>query len=248
MTDDFRPLVVVPARAGSQRIPGKNIKPLGGVPLLLWTLDVIDQLGLREQTVISTNYPELAGLSSSWTIRQRPEELSGDDVRMEPVLVDAMDYAQNYGIEFSEILLLQPTSPFRLRETILRALEQYSGSQNSEGLLSVTPSHEDLWLLGPDGLLNRVFPANPRDQRLREAHYIENGAFYLLSAGALREKGEIRNLKLGHVETSWLEGFDINTPDDFVLAEALLTAFPEHPRPVLEGKGEMHSESSRKAH
>jgi CMP-N,N'-diacetyllegionaminic acid synthase len=111
-------LTLVPARGGSKRIPRKNLRPLAGIPLLLWTL-----IPFRSYNpVVSSDDPEILGLAerNGFDVIERPAALSGDDASSAAVALHAMEQAGE-----DVVMLLQPTSPFRSERTVESAISLF---------------------------------------------------------------------------------------------------------------------------
>ncbi len=126
----MKPLYIIPARGGSKGIPRKNIKPLGGRPLIAYSIDAARQAGAPDSHIIlSTDDAEIAdtaralGLEVPYT---RPAHLATDTAGSREVILDAMDWADSRGIDYDCVVLLQPTSPFRTATDIHSALALYS--------------------------------------------------------------------------------------------------------------------------
>ncbi|HEL8615235.1 TPA: acylneuraminate cytidylyltransferase family protein, partial [Legionella pneumophila] len=121
----MRILAIIPARAGSKRLPGKNIKLLAGKPLIAHTIDAALQSNCCEQVVVSTDSQEIAdiaiqhGASVPWL---RPASLSDDSSNIEDAVIDLLNNYKKINVHFDSVLLLQPTSPFRKPETIREAV------------------------------------------------------------------------------------------------------------------------------
>jgi len=117
---------VVLARAGSKRLPGKNLKPLGGKPLVEWTFDVASRCKRLDEWVITSDSEEILVLGESYGGLgiMRPEELAADTARSEDAALHAMEQMGRTG-EGELIVLLQPTSPLRSTYDIEGALSLY---------------------------------------------------------------------------------------------------------------------------
>ena len=121
-------LYIIPARGGSKGIPGKNIKPLAGKPLLLYSIDVARELAPDSHIILSTDSQEIADTARSYGLPvdyMRPPELASDTSGSREVVIDAMDYADAHGIKYNNVCLLQPTSPLRTADDVRTALTLY---------------------------------------------------------------------------------------------------------------------------
>ena len=127
----MKPLVIIPARGGSKGVPKKNIKVLGGKPLIQWTIDVAREIFEDNIICVSTDnfqikkVVENLGLSVPFI---RPKNLSTDTAGTYEVLLHALNYYENLGYFPDVIILLQPTSPFRTSKQIKEALELYTSN------------------------------------------------------------------------------------------------------------------------
>ena len=126
----LRPLYIIPARGGSKGIPYKNIKQLGGRPLIAYSIDVALSLagGNPERVILSTDDPKIASVAESLGLPvpyRRPASLATDTSGSREVIIDAMDYADSQGIGYDCVVLLQPTTPFRNAQDVQQALELF---------------------------------------------------------------------------------------------------------------------------
>jgi CMP-N,N'-diacetyllegionaminic acid synthase len=222
-----RVLAVIPARGGSKGLPGKNVKPLAGKPLIGWAADAARESGVVERLMLDTDSPEIArcgeslGIPVPWL---RPAELARDGSPSIDFVLHDLDRLEAEGRLPEAVLLLQPTSPFRSAASIRRAVELYAAS-GTESLASVSPAAEHPWtcfFLEADGRLRRAAPDAPpvlRRQDLPPA-YATDGAIYIDSPRYLRE----RKAFLGPETVAFLtppgEELDIDTPEDWARAEA----------------------------
>jgi len=120
-------LAVVVARGGSKGVPGKNILPVGGKPLIQWTIDAALQSQYIDRLILSSDDPaiiETARAGGCEVPFQRDPELAKDDTPSADVLVDALQRVPGYGV----VVLLQPTSPLRTSDDIDGAIELFQGT------------------------------------------------------------------------------------------------------------------------
>lgn len=225
---ELRFAVIVPARGGSKRVPRKNIAPLAGRPLLSYTLEAAVRAGLGGPVLVSTEDDEIATVARSHAgvrVVPRPEALALDAASTEAVLLHVLDVLRSEGADPEWIVTLPPTSPFRTVATIRRLAEEASSDPAAQDcLMSVTENRGDFWRRRPDGSLGRLFPDAPRRQQDREPLYEENSAIYVTRAAVLRATGSILGSRVRGIPIDPIEAFDINTPLDLRMAEALLAA------------------------
>lgn len=226
----MRILALITARGGSKRLPGKNIRLLGGNPLIVWSIDIAKNIPDICDVLVSTDDPEIAEISRRagalvpWL---RPAELSTDTASSVDACLHALDWYESERGAVDGLLLLQPTSPFRSRETVLRGIDLFANSQR-RSVLGVSPAQSHpMWCVRVDGTSMRPFVEggglNARSQDLPKA-YAPNGAFYLIEPGELRERRSFCNdATVPLIIDAPSESVDIDTEWDWALAEALLT-------------------------
>ncbi len=111
----MKTLGIIPARAGSQRLPGKNWKVFGDRPLIEWTLDAAHASKALDDVIVSTDSLDVVSICDQWGAKylDRPAHLAGADASSYDVIFDALDFVETEDRKFTDICLLQPTSPFR---------------------------------------------------------------------------------------------------------------------------------------
>ena len=125
----YKSLYIIPARGGSKGIPRKNIKPLAGTPLIHYSIAVARALADDNHIIVTTDDEEIAQVARETGLPvpyMRPAHLATDTAGSREVILDAMDYADAMGIEYDNVVLLQPTSPLRTAEDVEKALKLYS--------------------------------------------------------------------------------------------------------------------------
>lgn len=225
----MRILALIAARGGSKRVPGKNIRPLGGIPLIVWSVNAAKGIDEICDILVSTDDSAIADVARSagalvpWL---RPQELASDDASSVDVCLHAINWYESKKGKVDGLLLLQPTSPFRSRATVLRGIEVFSLHQ-CRPVVGVSPAESHpLWCFQLDGEKMRPFVDGGglqlRSQDLPPACVV-NGAFYLIAPSDLREhrslfKSDMVPLLIDEPE----ENLDIDTEWDWRLAEAIL--------------------------
>ncbi len=223
-------LALIPARGGSKRVPGKNVKPLGGLPLIAWTIKAAQESGVCSRIQVSTDDDEIVEVSRRYGADVpglRPAALATDTAGSVEVAIHALDV---YGQEFGEpdgLLLLQPTSPFRTAATIKRAAAVFQSSGGAHPVVGVSPaSCHPAWcfratstgmepFLGWDSL-------GSRSQDLEPA-WMLNGAIYVIAPARLRAEHKFLTPDtLPLIMKDAQEAIDIDTPEDWAAAEASL--------------------------
>ncbi|MEY8239850.1 MAG: acylneuraminate cytidylyltransferase family protein [Cycloclasticus sp.] len=225
-------LAIVPARGGSKRLPGKNIKPIGGKPLIAWTIEAAVQSSYVDKIIVSTDDTDIASISRRFGAEipfMRPKCYAKDTSTSLDVVMHAIDFFSDHeGCSYEYIILLQPTSPFRGANDIDIACKLLL-DKSAEAIISVCEAeHSPLWANTiPDSLsLNSfVMPEilNKRSQDL-PVHYRLNGAIYLISIEKLlKNRAFFIEENIFAYKMSQESSIDIDTRLDFKLAEVLLS-------------------------
>jgi CMP-N,N'-diacetyllegionaminic acid synthase len=223
-------LALITARGGSKRLPGKNIRVLGGIPLINWSInlakdipDICDILVSTDDNAIASICTE-AGALVPWL---RPAELASDTASSVDVALHALEWYEAQNGPVDGLLLLQPTSPFRSKKTVLRGLELFA-KNGRQSVLGVSPSQSHpMWMLKMEGEylvpFMRDHGLETRSQDLLPS-FVVNGSFYLTSPSELRSTRSFVGLKaIPLVIDSAQEALDIDTDWDWAIAEAALT-------------------------
>lgn len=228
-------LALIPARGGSKRLPKKNIKPLGGEPLIVWTLKVAKEVPFVSDIIVSTDDPKIAQICEASGVRVpwlRPYCLSTDTTTSVDVALHALDWYGRNNIVFDGLLLLQPTSPFRNLAQIKKGIDLFLESNFEAAVVGVSRVK-----LKPDSLFSiangTLSPLlNTDDMSFLPQDFSDfyepNGSFYLVSPTHLRENRSFFAKKtLPLVEVDPMESIDIDTDWDFRIASALLEKINE---------------------
>lgn len=212
-----RTLALIPARSGSKGLPGKNVRPFCGKPLLLWAIEI--GLETCDRTVVSTDSADYAILASlqGCDVLERPESLARDDTPMLEVVQNALN-----ALRSDVVVLLQPTSPLRTTEHVLEALRLLEVKQ-ADSVVSVVqiPQHMSPDYSGSikeDGRL--VFSPAIRRQDTRLAYY-RDGTVYVTRAEFIRE-GSLYGHKCIPLIIPADESATIDSEEDWKRAEAMM--------------------------
>jgi N-acylneuraminate cytidylyltransferase len=220
-------LALITARGGSKRLPGKNLRLLGEKPLIVWSIDVTKGIGDICDILVSTDDEAIAkvardaGALVPWL---RPAALASDNASSVEVCLHALDwYEREYG-DVDGLMLLQPTSPFRRRETELRGIELFRTHQHRAVIgVSLATAHP-LWCFRLEEETMRPFVdgggLHLRSQDLPPA-YVINGALYLIAPADLRKRRSFfSDEMLPMVMDRPEESIDIDTDWDWNIAQA----------------------------
>jgi CMP-N,N'-diacetyllegionaminic acid synthase len=226
---------LVPARAGSQRVPGKNIRPLAGHPLLAYTIAAARESGIFAGTIVSTDSPEIAEIAQYYGAESpflRPAAMATDvspDIEWVRYTLETLDHAGRRSDCFS---LLRPTSPFRQAATIRRAWRQFLAAGRIDSLRAVERCRQHpgkMWVvegermrpLLTDGPVNPPWHSTP--YQALPAVYIQNASLEIAWTRVVLERRTIAGEVIVPFETEGYEGFDINDLTDWMVAERLMS-------------------------
>ena len=220
-------LGLIPARGGSKRIPGKNIKLLGGLPLIAWTIRAALASNTCSHIVVSTDDDNIAAIAEKFGATVpglRPEQLATDDSTSVDVAIYELEKHEKTHGPVDGVLLLQPTSPFRTAESIKKAVNLFEMTGGCRAVVSVSkaPVHP-AWCfrLNKSGMEPYLGRDNleKRSQDLESA-YMLNGAIYLISAPQLQnERSFLPECAVPFSIESRYEALDIDTEEDWIMAE-----------------------------
>ncbi|MBX3478347.1 MAG: acylneuraminate cytidylyltransferase family protein [Brevundimonas sp.] len=214
MIDDARVLALIPARAGSQRLPGKNLRPFNGRPLIDWTLDAALGASAVDAVAVTTDDPAVAALAAAHgaTVIDRPAALAGADASVFDAIAHALGVI---GGDWDYVALLQPTSPLRTAADVQGAVA-LCHAQSAPAVVGVSPPPKPAAFHRrvTDGLIG---PAGDLDD-LR----VINGAIYV---GRPDRLAADRRFDVPGA-LAWLmpaeRGWDIDTAAEFAAAEAAI--------------------------
>jgi CMP-N-acetylneuraminic acid synthetase len=229
-------LGVITARGGSKGIPGKNIKPLLGKPLIAYTIEAAQKSGVLDRLILSTDDPAIAETAKKYGCAapfRRPKELAQDSTPHLPVIQHAVQWLkENENYQPDYVMILQPTSPLRQPFHIKEAAELIKKTA-ADSVLSVAEIPENFsphkaMIVGEDGFL-KLFNGEPvrkripRRQDLSRAYW-SVGLIYLFKTGLLFNSAEPNlygNQVLPYVVDTKYR-IDINVPEDWAAAERAL--------------------------
>jgi len=186
-------VALIPARGGSKGIPRKNVLPVGGKPLIAWTIEAALQSSSLTRVIVSTDNEEIADVAQQHGAEvpfMRPAEFATDAAGSLGVALHALDWLAAHGGEPDYLLLLQPTSPLRTSADIDDAA-RLAAERDADAVLGICEAAPHPWLacqLTADGQLGAFFCTTdehlPRQQY--PPAYVLNGALYLNRPASLR--------------------------------------------------------------
>jgi CMP-N,N'-diacetyllegionaminic acid synthase len=228
----MRVLGIVTARGGSKGVPRKNIRELAGKPLLQWTAEAALEAKLLARVVLTTDDAEMADVGRRVGLDvpfMRPAELALDTTPSLPVIQHVVATLEAAGDRYDATCLLQPTSPLRVPGTIDRCLEllETTGADSVVTVLPVPAEYNPHWVFFQDatGALVPALPDQPvtRRQDLPPAFHRE-GQVYATRRDVLMTGNSLYGARTIGYPIDPAESVNIDTPDDWRRAEALLGA------------------------
>lgn len=228
----MRPTVlgIIPARGGSKGIPGKNVRPLAGRPLLAYAAEAARGSEVIDRLILSTDSPEIAALGRRLGIEVpflRPPALAGDEAPMLAVVEHAVAHLEASGWSPDVIVLLQPTSPLRRPRHITAALDLMR-LRATDAVASVValPSHfsPDYVMRIEDGRLVPFLPTGTAITRRQDARpaYARDGTVYVVERRALAATRSLYGATCAALVIPADESMTLDTPEDWAAAERRL--------------------------
>lgn len=216
----MKTIAVIPARGGSKRLPGKNLMPLSGTPLLAHSIRYAQAFpDIIEGIYVSTDDEAIAQTALSYGARviARPAELSGDHQPTITALNHALD---QLSAEVENVVLLQPTNPLRPAQLLSDCFLAYQQSK-ADSLFTVTRDHHKFGTLENGRFLPYNYQPGQRSQDL-EPLYFENGLLYISRTECLRNGAVFSADAVPFPVDHAFAGVDIDTREDFEYAEYLI--------------------------
>ena len=218
-------LIVVPARGGSKGVPRKNLRAVGGLPLIDWSIRSGQESHHSKAVVVSTDDDEIAQIatSSGALVVLRPAHLATDTSQTELTIAHVLDEITDAD-SYSHLVLLQPTAPIRRVGLVDQAIEKML-SDGSDSLVGVVESSPFIW----KGSTTNATPQYDVAQRpMRQSFaasdmsYRETGNIYITTVSAFRNSDCRVSGKTSLFVLNTNEGLDIDTEFDVELADTLL--------------------------
>ena len=229
MSAPGRLVAIIPARGGSKGIPRKNLLPLGGRPLIQWSVLQAAACKRVESVWVSSDDDEILRVAAAVGARpvKRPADISGDKAQSEAAWLHALDAIERETGPVGLLLLMQATSPIRAPGDIDAALEQYE-REGLDTLFSAAEVEDYFtWRRDESGAPQSV-NYDWKNRRLRqsiERRWLENGSFYLTRPAILRETANRLGGKIGIFVMDRFKMFQIDTPDDAKLCEVIMHGY-----------------------
>lgn len=239
MNQESNILVIIPARGGSKGVPGKNIKPLAGKPLIYYTIEAAREVFPDEQILASTDSEEIKACVEKTGLKVpflRPPELATDTAGTYEVLLHAINYVETIGYSPDVIILLQPTSPFRTGNHIKEALSLFD--DKCEMVVSVKETKANPYYTlreeNSEGWLEKSKEGNfVRRQDCPKVYEI-NGGIYIMRVSTLKTIHPSKFQKNRKYLMDEVSSHDIDSWLDWDVGEVILKTYAK--RRVLHSK------------
>ena len=228
-------VALIPARQGSKRVPGKNVRALQGHPLLAYTIASAIESAVFDAVVVSTDSEETAAIARHYGAEVpflRPTEFAGDRSPDIEWVQYTLGELTRRGRTWDCFSLLRPTSPFRGAETIRRAWATFTAQDGVDSLRAVEKCGQHpakMWVLQGDRMVSLLQPTDPAappwhsmPYQALPPVYVQNASLEIAWTRVVSEKRTIAGDVLVPFLTRGYEGFDINDPHDWIIAERLL--------------------------
>jgi CMP-N-acetylneuraminic acid synthetase len=228
-------VALIPARAGSKRVPDKNIRPLAGHPVMAYTIAAALESKIFSDVIVSTDseqYAEIAGHYGAEVPFLRPLEFAGDVSPDIEWLEYTLKKLEKDGRKYDCFSILRPTSPFRLPETIRRAWQAFLAEEGVDSLRAVEKCRQHpgkMWVIRGKRMMP-LLPLNPAEQPWHSSQYqslpevyVQNASLEIAWTRVVLQERTIAGTVVMPFLTKEYEGFDVNNLYDWDLAEHLVT-------------------------
>jgi CMP-N,N'-diacetyllegionaminic acid synthase len=226
----MRNLAIIPARSGSKGLKDKNIKLLNGKPLLAYTIEAAKKSGLCDEIMVSTDSREYADIAKKWGANVpflRSDELSNDTASSWDVVKDVIERYRILGTEFDTVALLQPTSPLRTSNDIVKGYKVLKEKAANFVVGVCEMDHSPLWSNTlPENLSMENFIRPDVVEMPRQSipiYYRINGALYIVKVDYLMRTPDIYGDRSFASVMRKQNSIDIDDQLDFTIAEVLIS-------------------------
>lgn len=240
-----RVVAIIPARGGSKGVPRKNLRRVGGVPLIERAVRTASETDGIDLVVVSTDDDEIAAVSEAAGARvvRRPADISGDTASSESAILHALDVLEGEGEPAEVVAFLQATSPFIAQDALSSAVREVR-ERRADSVFAAHETYGFLWSrrgrgessaegradAGAAVALNHDAAHRPRRQD-REPHFLETGAFYVFRADGFREASHRFFGRIRIAEVPEWTAIEIDDEQQLRIARAL-AALHESPERV----------------
>ncbi len=242
-------IALIPARAGSKRVPNKNVRVLGDHPVLAYTIAAAVQSGVFDAVVVSTDSERFADVARYYGAEVpflRPAEYAGDRSPDVEWIEYTLGRLREQGRDYDCFSILRPTSPFRKPETIQRAWQQFRSQVGVDSLRAVEKCKQHpgkMWIVRGQRMVP-LLPFGPAEQPWHSSQYpslpevyVQNASLEIAWTRVILDGRTIAGSVVMPFLTEGDEGYDVNDQQDWFYAEHLLrtggATLPSVPQPPL---------------
>ncbi|MNQ26199.1 CMP-N,N'-diacetyllegionaminic acid synthase [compost metagenome] len=215
----MKTIAIIPARGGSKRLPQKNIKQLGEIPLIVHSILYAKANGqIIDEIYVSTDDQEIKKIALEYgaKIIDRPEHISGD---LEPTVSALKNVLEQISDEVENIVLLQPTNPLRPANLLIEAFDIYE-KEKFNSLFTVSRNHQKFGKIIDNKFIPYNYKIGQRSQDL-EPLFFENGLLYITKSSLIFDDIIIGENSFPFEIDHIFANVDIDTKEDFDYAEYL---------------------------
>lgn len=231
----IRIVALIPARAGSRRLPGKNVKKILGHPLVAYTIAAVAESGVFDAMVLSTDSSDIADIATYYGAEVpvlRPVEMAGDLSPDIDWVRFTLEHLIREGRSFDAFSILRPTSPLRQPSTLRRARREFLDDPDADSMRAVEPCRQHpakMWirtgdriqpLLGDNGAHP---PYHSRPYQALPSVLVQNASLEMAWMRTLEQTGTIAGRLVRPFICTGDEGFDLNDEADWWALERLLS-------------------------
>lgn len=233
MYNSSRILAIIPARGGSKGLPGKNIRPICGKPLIVWTIEHAITSKYIDEVFVSTDSPDIAEVSERFGVRVpflRPAELAADTSSSMDVVEHVISTYESRNVHFDYIVLLEPTSPLRKPDDLDRAIELAGTNPDADGVVSLGEVHmEHPMIVKKISESGKIVPyiqktALITQRQQADKAYFPYGVIYLIKTNVFREKKSFYTENIIPFFIERWQNYEVDDIYDFIAIEAILNS------------------------
>lgn len=223
----MKTLYLITARGGSKGLPGKNIKRLAGKPLIYYTIDIARQMASDEDICVSTDDDKIIYLVNKYGLKVpfvRPDYLATDQAGHHEVILHAINYYHKHGIFYDNIMLLQPTTPFREKKHLVKIKSLYNNELEMVVSVKISKANPYFTLFEEDEkgfLIKSKESLFSRRQDVPDTYQV-NGSIYLINVDSILKKSLNKFEKIKKYVMDDLYSIDIDNELDFAFCEFIL--------------------------
>jgi len=238
LSNNLSIVALIPARSGSKRVIGKNIKRLNGHPLIAYTISAAINSKVFTDIIVSTDseeYAEIAKYYGASVPFLRPSEYASENSPDIEWVSFTLQRLKQMGKNYSHFSILRPTSPFRKAETIKRAYKLFIKSENADSIRAIEDCSQHpakMWSLQSDSMSpiligeNNGVPWHSCQKNSLPKIFVQNASLEIANTKVVFENNSISGERIIPFITQDYEGYDINRPKDWIYAEYLCNKTP----------------------